>query len=131
MNVLKIVWTIARGTDVHFRSSMANFMNDPLLRTRWSHLPSNELFALDRFQEYKFDTTSQDRRLPYSLTPQIDENVFLTDENDTRYKCPIAITNAPEHWSAFERLTIIWLLTSKLSDSADNVSLDKIIYYPK
>lgn len=64
------------------------------------------------FQDYNFQAKSQERSLSSSIAPQIDENVHLTDDNNTRYECSIAVSNASQYWLEFQRLNTIWLLIS-------------------
>lgn len=65
------------------------------------------------FQEIFFDTKHQKRSLSISISPEIDENVELTIENDSTFKTPIVVNDSYLAYSRnFQQLNLIWMLLS-------------------
>lgn len=64
-------------------------------------------------QEIFFDTKHQKRGLSLSISPEIDENVELTTENDSTFKTPIVVNDLYLPYSRkFQQLNLIWMFLS-------------------
>lgn len=62
------------------------------------------------------------RSLTLSIAPEIDENVELTNDNNTKYETTISVLNPSDCSQHFQQLNFIWLFlaNSKFASPSTN-----------